>query len=163
MREFDIEKSVSRLDGFLSGIASFSGNIRDYSAYAFIASLEDEKSCEAAIKNHFSWLPDLEFSNIQVLQHNFRDLEIEIRPFLVRDFHYGNAEETTKLQNYLSFRIMDDISAAISGNKVNQVIKLTATPDSQSSDSVFFCICTENNAIVMQFNNDINFIKIIKN
>ncbi|MGV7205565.1 hypothetical protein [Xanthomonas citri] len=162
MRELNIEKSVSRLDGFLSGIATYSGNIRDYSAYAFIAPLKDEKSCGVAIKEHFSWLPDLEFSNTQVLQHGLRDLEVEIRPFLVRDFRYGNAEEANKLQNYFSFRIMDDISNAISGYKVNQVIKLAATPAPQSSDSVFFCICLETDVIVVQFNNDINFIESFK-
>ncbi|WP_146093160.1 MULTISPECIES: hypothetical protein [unclassified Xanthomonas] len=161
MRELDMEKSVSRLDGFLSGLAAYSGDIRDYSAYAFIAPLKNEKSFEAAIRNHFSWLPDLEFSKIQIFQHALRDLEVEIRPFLVRDFRYGNTEEITNLQNYFSFRVMDEISIAVSGNEVNQVIKLTATPEPKSSDSVFFCICLENDAIVMQFNNDINFKKNI--
>ncbi|BBK00459.1 hypothetical protein JH271_12450 [Xanthomonas campestris pv. campestris] len=163
MCESNMEKIISRLDGLLSGLASFSGNIRDYSAYAFIAPLKDENSFEAAIKSHFNWLPNLEFCNIQVLQHGLRDLEVQIKPFLFREFRYGNTEETNKLQNYFSFRIMDDISTAIGGNKVTQVAKLAAIPEPQSSDSVFFCICMETNVIVIQFNDDINFIQSIKN
>ncbi|SON77333.1 conserved hypothetical protein [Xanthomonas phaseoli pv. phaseoli] len=81
---------------------------------------------------------------------------------ILRDFRYGNAEEANKLQNYFSFRIMDDIYAAINGYKLNQVIKLVATPTPQSSDSVFFCICLETDVIAIQFNNDINFIKALR-
>jgi hypothetical protein len=157
MRELNMEKSVSRLDGFLSGLSACNGKIRDYSAYCFAVSLDGDASVEAAIRSHFSWLSSLDFSDVHILENGLRDLEIEIRPFLVRDSRYGSVEEISSLQKYLSFQVMEEISIVVSENGVIQVLRLTAVSNPESSDSVFFCVRLKSNLIVMQFNSDIKF------
>lgn len=152
-----MENHVLKLSGFLSGIAALDGNIRDYSAYSFSVSLKEGDSVDGAIRSHFGWLPGLSFSEIKMLEGGLRDLEIDLREYLLRDYSCKSQDEIFELRRYLSFRIMDEIIASIGEKKVVQVAKLTATSCPGESESVFFSVLIGDSLIVVQFNNDIPF------
>ncbi|MES2672550.1 MAG: hypothetical protein V4673_19305 [Pseudomonadota bacterium] len=153
-----IEKEVARLDGFISGVVTLNGKIRDYTAFSYVIDLKDDDfSIERSLKEHFSWLPSLNFSNVQRLEYGLRDLEVEIRPFLLMERPNLKDGNFVDLRRYLSFRIMEIITAAIDGTKVIDVVMAIADPEPSSTKSVFFCIRMEAVLIVLQFNDDVEF------
>jgi hypothetical protein len=160
MNKIDLEKEAARLDGFLSGIASMNGEIRDYSAYCYLIENNGKPLVvEELIRNHFSWLPSLEFSENHLLQGKFRDLEIAIRPFIFRDNPRMHTQKISDMRRYLSFRIMERIGSMISADEVARVVKMNAKKEAFSSDSTFFCIASNDLLIVLQFNDDRDFKK----
>lgn len=153
-----IDREVARLDGFLSGVVSLNGKIRDYTAFSYVIDLKnDSYPIEACLKEHFSWLPKLDFSDVLRLEHGLRDLENEIRPFLVIETSDLRNGKLIDLRRYLSFRIMEIISAAIDDARVIDVVRAVAAHEPSSTHSVFFCIRIETALVVLQFNDDVEF------
>lgn len=158
MRTLNIEKEVARLDGFLSGVVALNGKLRDYTAFSYVIDLKDHCcSIERSLKAHFSWLPSLDFSDVRRLEYGLRDLEIEIRPFLVMEASHLKGGGLVDLRRYLSFRIMEIISAAVDDATVIDVVRAIAAPEPSSTQSVFFCIRVETALVVLQFNDDVEF------
>ncbi len=158
MNSIEKEILVARLDGFLSGVAAVNGKIRDYTAFSRLVESKDEGcSAEASIKSFFNWMPNMAFSEIKLLGNGLRDLETEIRPFLVRDLAHISPVRQLDLQRYLSFRVMEMVHGVVGGVKDANVSKLVLDSDESSSECVFFCICIEGGFVFLQFNNDIKF------
>lgn len=158
MNNQKIEIEVARLDGFLSGIATLNGEIRDYSAFSRLLKLDEEvSSVEESLKKFFNWIPSLKFSEIRHLTQGLRDLEVEIRIFLVRDVAHISSERLSDIQRYLSFRVMDVIDGVVGNAKDIEVLKMTVDSDNSSSECVFFCVRIKKVVIFLQFNNDIKF------
>ncbi|TQM12403.1 hypothetical protein FB548_2337 [Pseudoxanthomonas sp. 3HH-4] len=155
-----MKEQVEKLDGFLSGVAAFSGALRDHTAFSYVVSLSEARSsAEEALAAHFSWRPNLTFSSVHVLQHGVADLELELRPFLVKNFRFGTKEEVSDLRKYLSFRVMEYVCAVVEDKTVSKVLKLVADSGPYESSSVFFCVCLEAEVLFMQFNDDTGFKK----
>lgn len=152
-----MKSNVLKLSGFLSGIAALDGGIRDCSAFSFAVSSKENDSVEDAIRSHFSWLAGLSFSEVQVLEGGLRDLEMDLRNYLLRSSCCRSAEKVFELRRYLSFRIMEEIADSIGDEKVVEVARLTATSYAGESESVFFSVHIGDGLIVLQFNNDIPF------
>lgn len=160
MSRLNRERNISRLDGFLSGISAFSGDPRDYTSFSYFIDYKKEaSSIEQVIKEFYSWQPDLEFSAPEPLAGGLRELEIAIRPFLVRDGPHVNAGKLIDLRRYLSFKVMEQISSALDTDSAIEVIKLSSAPKPLSSDVIYFCIRMEGCLIILQFNNNIEFKK----
>lgn len=155
-----MEKNVARLDGWLNGIATFSGNIRDYSAFSYLIEL-DVNSCsiELALRNFFSTQANLEILDIESLKHGLQDLELELETYLVRDTDHVSMDNLLDIKKYLSFRTMDLIATILNGKRDIEVLKLNGNFDSSKSICVFFCIRIKSIVLVLQFNNDIMFNK----
>jgi hypothetical protein len=158
--KFQLEKEVARLDGFLSGSAARNGKIRDYSAGAYFIEV-DSKDCsiEKYLKDYYEWLPSLVISNFQYLDGGMRDLETEIRPFLVRGISHPIAGEILDVERHLSFMAMEIISSAIEDDysKVLEVARMSNFHEPLSSKCEYFCMRLENFLIFLQFNDDIEF------
>ena len=149
---------VARLDGFLSGVASLCGEIRDYAAFSYVIELkEGQRSIEESLKDYFEWLPTLGFADTKVLAGGLRDLEIAIRPFLVRETSSVNSADLLDLRRYLSFRVMEMISNALNGSGIDEVVELFADSSPSDPKSAFFCVCAERTALILQFNSNIEF------
>lgn len=159
MSMLEIEKETARLDGFLYGVAALSGSIRSYSAYAYVIEPKEGASIEQSLKDSYPWDPEMAFSEVRCLDNGLRDLEIEIRPLLVRDVFRPNADALQSLQSYLSFRVMDMISLIRGDQRIVDVFKLTSAAVPLTSECVYFCIEMEMVLTVLQFNNDIPYIR----
>ena len=151
------EKEVARLDGFLNGVAAFSGKIRDYSAFSYLLEMEPNVSVELPLRKYFTPQANLTFSRVEHLKGGIRDLEHAIRHYLVRDASYADAERLLSLQKYLSFRVMELVSMILGDDRDVEVLKMVGDFDTSASESVFFCIRMKSTVLVLQFNNDINF------
>jgi hypothetical protein len=164
MDKFQLEKEIARLDGFLSGCAARNGGIRDYSAGAYLIELNsNECSVEKSLKDYYEWLPSLAISNLRRLDYGMRDLETEIRAFLVRGFSNASvfADEIPDMKKHLSFMAMEIISSAIGDdyNNVLDVTRMSNVYEPLSSKCDYFCIRLQNFLIFLQFNDDIEFRK----
>ena len=153
-----VQVEVARLDGLLAGSAAASGRLGDYSAFAYVIELGDEcGSIEKGIKAHYSWLPEMEFSQIVRLERGLRDLETGIRPFLVRGRDGADSGALVGLQKLMSFRVMEIVSVATDEALDLPVYKLISVGAALESSCVFFCLRLEGIGIVMQFNDDAEF------
>ena len=154
--------AASKLDGYLAGVTSFSGNSRDYTGGCFVVDVEAGASIGDAISQRFSWRGPFDFAESRVLPGGRRDLELEIRPYLVRDARGLSPEEVEDLQHYLSFRVMDMLEDALGGAAVDQVLRLDVAPSPGSSDVTFFAVDAGAEALVLQFNNNIPFKRTVE-
>lgn len=64
----EIEREVARIDGFLAGLASMNGGLREYSSYCYVVHVDDGCSVDEAIRNHYQWFPQLRFSSVKRLE-----------------------------------------------------------------------------------------------
>ena len=65
----NLEISVARLDGYLSGVVAVDGDIRQYTAEAFVVSGETgSDSPEAMIRDFYAAQTDFQFSSSQKLE-----------------------------------------------------------------------------------------------
>ncbi len=158
-----IELEVAKLDGFLYGTAAFSGKIRDYSAFSYLIKMGEFSSVESSLINHFNNQAKLVISNVKYLKGGLRDVEHEIGDYLIRDTSNVNHDNLTDLRKYLSFRVMDFISDILDDildkDRNIDVLKMDSNSDSSESQCVFFCVRVRNLVLVLQFNNDIEFMK----
>jgi hypothetical protein len=160
--KFQLEKEVARLDGFLSGSAARNGRMRDYSAGAYLIELNSKEcSIEKSLKDYYEWLPSLAICNFRLFDCGMRDLEAEIRTFLVRGVSNASVveDEILDMKKHLSFMAMEIISSAIGENYSNvlEVAQMSNIHEPLSSKCEYFCIRLENFLIFLQFNDDIEF------
>lgn len=157
--EFDI--NVATLDGYLRGVAEFSGSIRDYIACAFV--LDSEKyvdSVEMSLEEYFRPRVEIQLVCVSRLERGYRDIEQEIKPYLVRDGTRFSASEIDNLRSYLSFRVMDLIDLSLDRHEVVDVLKLVEGTAPLDTSSVFYCIRSKKGVLVLQFLDNIEFKKM---
>lgn len=147
MKRAEIENEVARLDGLLSGIAAFSGKIRDYSAHSYLIELDSEvSSIESSLKKFFSAQANLFISHIEHLENGLITFEHAIRHYLVRDTSHVSTDDQFNLCKYLSFRIIEIISIILEGDRYVDVLKIDGGFDASDSECVFFCIKAKKNS-----------------
>lgn len=156
-------EDIARLDGFLSGISSLDGSIRSYSSFAY--SIEPNgDSFDQALIRFFSDQGNLFFSSVESLENGFRDLELEIRNFVLRDifcFHQKQQDKTIKNEissrkKYVSFRLMDIISQIFETRDQYKTYKAEGQLDNSNTLCVFFGVVSKDLCLVLQFNDDRN-------
>jgi hypothetical protein len=162
----DLAVKVARLAGYLSGLAAEDGDIRQYTASAFVVAGKDSvDSPEAMVHDFYAAQTDLRFSSSQKLERGLGDLERQIGGFLIRK-PWGLAENTIAQEvidnrrRFLAFRIMDmidDISPE--AFKLRNVYKLESMQPGPVSQVSFFCVQIKSGFLVLQFNDDMPFIQ----
>lgn len=152
-----VEREVARIDGFLAGLAAMNGGLRDYSSFCYIVQLEGERSIDKAIKSFYHWHPQLRFSSVKRLESGARDLERLIRPYLVRDLVMTSQGDLSNLRHLLSFKVMDMMSSLFEGPEPLEVFELHSEFGPRGSECVYYGICAEHVAVVLQFNDDRRF------
>ena len=85
-----ISESVARLDGYLAGISSIDGNIRSYSAFAYLIECKND-GFDKALEKYFSTQGKLSFSYINFLDIGLRELENELRDVVLKDVFYSSS------------------------------------------------------------------------
>jgi hypothetical protein len=155
---------AAHLDGYLSGLAAGDGDIREYTAGAFVVPTNDDAdSPESLVRKFYSHQADLQFSSSQSLES--RDLENQLRSYVIRR-PWQLAGQVTAQQlvddrrRFLAFRIMDMIEdIAPKARRKGSVYKLESSGDGSTSEVTFFCIRIDAGLLVLQFNNDAPFIR----
>jgi hypothetical protein len=160
----DLAVRVARLAGYLSGLAAEDGDIRQYTASAFVVSGKDD-SPEAMVHDFYAAQTDLRFSSSQKLERGLGDLERQIGGFLIRK-PWGLAEHTIAQEvvdnrrRFLAFRIMDIIDEiAPEAFKLRSVYKLESMHPGPVSQVSFFCVQINSGFLVLQFNDDMPFVQ----
>lgn len=157
MNLIEAHKETARLDGFLYGAALMIGNIRRYSACAYLIEAKDGVGIEQALRDFYYWRPGWVFDGVERLERGMRDLETGIRPFIARQTSQTNDADLSNLQAYLSFKAMDMISLILDGRTGLEVFRLNSVPEPAASDCVFFCIKADAAWVVLQFNDDLPY------
>lgn len=153
----EIEREVARIDGFLAGLASMNGGLREYSSYCYVVHIDDGCSVDEAIGNHYQWFPQLRFSSVKRLEGGERDLENLLGHYLVRDSPKMSQDDLLNLRHHLSFKVMDMMSVVFERLDQLKVFELLAESRPRSSEGVFYSVCAEDLAVVLQFNDDRRF------
>lgn len=146
--------AVSHLGGFLCGIASVSGGIREFDSNAILIDCEGVKDkLEISLRGLF--LPDAVFSNLSIslLPSGLRELELDIQDHLyvnpvgnkVSDFSFVD------LRRFLSFRVMDMIDVIVEGYDNPIIHKVEAKSLGEGSFCLFYCASFGAHTLVMQF------------
>lgn len=148
---------ASKIDGYLWGVTSFSGQIRDYTGYCFVVEVHPGVAVSDAIRQQFGWCNPFDFAEVRELSAGLGDLESMIRPFLIREARGLSPEDIEDLQHYLSFRVMDMVSDALGETSVGRVLRLDLASSPGSSEVTFFAVEGGREALILQFNNDIPF------
>lgn len=154
----NLECEIARLDGYLSGLAALNGEIRDYTSFCYQVQVAGGVSIERALQLYYHRQPDLRFSSIRRLDRGMRDLETQLGVYLVRSPPESSQSELDNLRRFLAFRVLDKLSDIVGDLRQPEVLELTAPGDASSSDCVFFCVCTDDFAVVLQFNDDRKFV-----
>ena len=162
----DLAVHVARLAGYLSGLAALDGDIRQYTASAFVVSGKDSsESPEAMIHHFYAAQTDIHFSSSQNLAGGLGDLERELRDYVIRR-PWGLPEQAIaphlidSRRHFLAFRIMDMIAViAPEARNLRSVYKLESKGSGTDSELTFFCIRTDAGLLVLQFNDDSPFMR----
>jgi hypothetical protein len=157
---------VARLAGYLSGVVAVDGGIREYTAGAFVVSGKNSSdSPEIMIANFYSAQTVFQFSSSQELERGLGDLERQLGDYLIRR-PSGLIEQTIAEQlvdarrAFLAFRIMDMISdMAPEARNLRSVHKLETGASDSRSQVTFFCVRIDVGFLVLQFNDDSQFIR----
>jgi hypothetical protein len=162
----NLEIVVARLAGYLSGVVAVDGDIRHYTAGAFVVS--DERSAdspEAMIRDFYAEQTTFEFASSQKLEHGLGDLERQLGGYLIRR-PWGSIEQSIPKKAiddrraFLAFRIMDMISdMAPEARNLRCVYKLETSASESDSRVTFFCVRIAAGFLVLQFNDDSPFVR----
>jgi hypothetical protein len=156
----ELALSLARLDGYLRGVVTVDGDIRQYTAEAFVVAGKDstDHSPEAMIRDFYAAQTDVQFSSSQKLEHGLGDLERQLGSYLTRR-PWGLSEQTiaqdllNDRRRFLAFRIMDMIAEmAPEARNLRGVYKLDTNGSDSRSQVTFFCIRIEAGFLVLQFN-----------
>ncbi|UHQ24977.1 hypothetical protein LVB77_10015 [Lysobacter sp. 5GHs7-4] len=158
MDKTNLESEVARLDGYLSGLAALNGEIRDYTSFCYQVQVGEGASIERALQLDYHWLPDLRFSSVRRLDNGTRDLEAQLGVYLVRNSPGSSQSELDNLRRFLAFRVLDKLSDIVGDLRQSEVVELMVSGDAKRSDCVFFCVCADGFAVVLQFNDDRKFV-----
>jgi hypothetical protein len=161
----DLIAHVARLAGYLSGLAAEDGNIRQYTASAFLVSGHDSSdSPEVMIHDHYAAQTDFRFSSSQRLERGLADLDSQLYGCVVRrplgvPEHTIAHELIADRRRFVVFRIMDMIGdIAPEAYKLAEVHKLESIHPGPVSQVTFFCVRINSGFLVLQFNDDTPFI-----
>ncbi len=154
-----LEIAVACLDGYLSGVVAVDGEIRQYTAEAFVVSGKSSTdSPEAMVHDFYAAQTDIRFSNSQKLERGLGELESQLGSYLIRR-PWGLVEHAIAQQMvddrraFLAFRIMDMISdIAPEARSLSGVYKLETSASGSRSQVTFFCVRINAGFLVMQFN-----------
>ena len=156
----NIEVSVARLDGLLTGIVSLNGKINDYYAGAFILQSKCRDDLRIELEHYFQSRRKVNISEHRS-EISLKDLEQEIQKYIAENIfdakNVFNSETLNDRKKYLSFKIMDMIDFIFINFKhipyaERKIIKLHAVMENFTSDLTFFCIpLMENSNLVLQF------------
>jgi hypothetical protein len=157
---------VARLAGYLSGVVSVDGDIRHYTAGAFVVSDGNSTdSPEAMICDFYAEQTAFQFSSSHELDGGIADLERQLGGYLIRR-PWGLVEQTIPQQSvdarraFLAFRIMDMISdMAPEARSLRSVYKLETSASGSDSRVTFFCVRIDTGFLVLQFNDDSPFVR----
>ena len=157
--------TVAHLAGYLSGLAAEDGDIRQYTASAFVVFRKNESDLpETLIHELYAAQTDFRFSSSQLLDRGLGALERQIGGFLIRK-PWGLAENTIPEQviddrrRFLAFRVMDMIDdIAPEASAMDRVHKLESVHQGPVSQVTFFCVQITVGFLVLQFNDDGPFI-----
>jgi hypothetical protein len=162
----DLIVHVARLAGYLSGLAADNGNIRQYTASAFLVSGQGgSNSPEVMIHKRYAAQTDFRFSSSQKLDRGLTDLDSQLYGFVIQR-PFGVPENTiapeviADRRRFVVFRIMDMIGdIAPEAYKLREVYKLESIHPGPVSQVTFFCVRINSGFLVLQFNDDTLFIK----
>jgi hypothetical protein len=162
----DIALRVAHLDGYLSGLAAQDGDIRQYTAGAFVvAGNGSSVTPETLVRDFYAAQTDMQFSSSQKLEHGLADLDHQLRAYVIQS-PWGLVGQTNSQQlvddrrRYLTFRVMDMIDGlAPEAYGLRTVYKLESKGDDTRSQLTFFCIKVDGGFLVLQFNDDSPFIR----
>jgi hypothetical protein len=157
---------VARLAGYLSGLVAVDGDIRQYTAGAFVVSGKNSSdSPEVMIRDFYAAQTDFQFSSSRELERGLGDLERQLGGYLIRR-PWGLVEQTIPQQlvdargAFLAFRIMDMIAdMAPEARNLRGVYKLETSASGSRSQVTFFCVRIDAGFLVLQFNDDSLFIR----
>jgi hypothetical protein len=158
--------AVAHLSGYLNGVVAVDGDIRHYTAGAFV--IPDENgisSPEASIRDSYGEQTTFEFASSQKLERGLSDLELELGGYLMRR-PCGSIEPAIPQQvvdarrAFVAFRIMDMISGiAPEARDLRSVYKLETSSSGSDSRVTFFCVRVAMGFLVLQFNDDSPFVR----
>lgn len=162
----DLVVGIARLAGYLSGLAAEDGDIRQYTASAYVVSgQESSDSPEVMIHDRYAAQTDFLFSSSQKLERGLADLDSQLYSYVIRH-PLGVSEKTIPHQlvadrrRFVVFRIMDMIAEiAPEAYKFREVHKLESIHPGPVSQVTFFCVRTNSGFLVLQFNDDRPFIE----
>jgi hypothetical protein len=160
----DLAVYVARLAGYLGGLAAIDGDIRQFTATAFVVSGKNSSdSPETMIADFYAAQANIQFSGSQKLERGLGDLERQLNAYVVRR-PWGLGEQMQRSvddrRRYLAFRIMDMITdIAPEARNLRSVYKLESKSSGADSDVTFFCVRIESGFLVLQFNDDSPFIR----
>ena len=154
-----LANAITRLHGYLSGVVAMDGEIRQYTAEAFVVSGENNSdSPETMICDFYAAQTDIQFSGSQKLERGLGDLERQLGSYLIRR-PWGLVDQAITQQlvearrAFLAFRIMDIIAdIAPEARNLSSVYKLEAGAPGSSSLVTFFCVRIDAGFLVLQFN-----------
>lgn len=154
-----LASTVGRLHGYLSGVVAVDGEIRQYTAEAFVVSGENSSdSPETMIRDFYAAQTDIQFSGSQKLERGLGDLERQLGGYLIRR-PWGLVDQAITQQlvearrAFLAFRIMDMIAGiAPEARNLSSVYKLEAGASGSPSQVTFFCVRIDAGFLVLQFN-----------
>lgn len=149
--------NLAQLDGYLNGIASISGNIREYSANAQLLNApDDKKAIRSSIINFFS--PEVTFKKIDIekIKLGFAGLELDIQNYILDDVAEVQQSELGQRwlldrRKYLSFRVMDLIYLITEYDTDRNIYKVAANFTDDNSTVIFYCIPFDGQILVLQF------------
>jgi hypothetical protein len=161
MMNSDLAVDAARLSGYLHGLTSVDGDIRQYTAEAHVISRKNSAdSPEVMIRNFYAAQTVVQFSSSRKLERGLGDLERELRAYLIRR-PWGLVEQTIAQQSiddrgrFLAFRIMDMISdIAPEAYKLCSVYKVETSGSDSQSQVTFFCVGIDVGFLVLQFNDN---------
>jgi len=162
----DLAIAVAHLAGYLSGAVASDGDIRHYTAGAFVVGDENgAESPEAMIRTFYAKQTILQFSSSQKMDRGLADLERQLGGYLIRK-PWGSIEQSIPQQvvdarrAFLAFRIMDMISdMAPEARNLCSVHKVEKDSSGSDSQVTFFCIRINPGFLVLQFNDDSPFVR----
>ncbi len=150
----EIYMRVSFLDGYLGGVSSLNGGIRQYLACAFITEHKD-KDVVAGVADFYAPDFQLQYSAAELLTEGLKELEEEIQSHLIQNLlgehaRFGS-KQVEERKRYLAFKVMDLIDDVLGcGHKNSEIFKFTGY--SNDVCYTFFCIVCGDKTLNLQFN-----------
>ena len=145
--------SLASLDGYLGGITSLSGGIRQYLSCAFMTERKNS-DVVAEVVDFYAPNFQLQCSTVELMPDGLKRLEMEIQPYLIQNLLGHHTQFELKViedrKRYLAFRIMDMIQDVLDYDYKNtEVYKFTAFFN--DVNYTFFSVACKNMNLNLQF------------
>jgi len=148
--------NVSKLNGYMEGVISFNGNIREYSSNAFLLNVGSNiGNIQESIASHFSPFAKIKKFNFNEIKNDLTGLEKDIQNYLVvtpfGEESFPSEKKLIDWKKYISFRIMDIVDLIIGDYLKPVVYKVMVVFEESGTLSTFFCISFGEKTLVLQF------------